>query len=57
MKNNPHLGRKNQYCLDVSSDIINLRLQFKFSQNFNKLPCKYELILNLTDGKDGGLPP
>lgn len=57
MENNPHLGRKNQYCLDVSSDIINLWLQFMFSQNFNKLPCKYELILNLTDGKDGGLPP
>lgn len=57
MENNPYLGRKNQYCLDVSSDIINLWLQFMFSQNFNKLPCKYELILNFTDGKDEELPP
>lgn len=57
MENNPCLGRKIQYCLDVSSDIINLWLQFMLSQNSNKLPYKYELILNLTDGKDGGLLP
>lgn len=57
MENNPCLGRKIQYCLDVSSDIIHLWLQFMLSQNSNKLPYKQELILNLTDGKNGELPP